>query len=692
MKVDTGINPVVSFGVQNKVECGIARNAKAFRVLYKSLYSDPIKAIIRELSVNGRDSQVAAGNGNKPFLVTLPNWTSNLFSVRDYGTGMSRDKIEGPVNPDTGKREGGLYSTFFASDKEDTNELTGFLGIGSKSPLAYTRQFNITSYQNGVRYMYTLLLNERELPELNFFGECETNEPNGVEVSFAVDGKDYNTFANKAKEVFKYFAVQPKVTGQPFSHHTISTVFDEPGWKYLKENTWGIQATMGDVAYPVDSSLLPVGYTDFGRLPLLIKFNIGDIDMTASREALEYTPKTIKALTDKLDTIKKFLVEKTQERVGSSKSYFETCCNLHLLKNSPNFSPFWDIVKNDIKFPSFTRNVKASGNISDYLDKTYDNYKLSQYRFGSYTRIVTHSFEFTPDVYVVVNDTGSMHKGKNRACYFSSGKKVYYVSHKNGDYKELEEVFDNGKNFVKVSTLPDPPPGQYNHGPTYINKVRGKVNTFCLIHNYINCSWDERGCYSSSPERVDICLLNGEERVYGLLHRNKICMERSTASKLMALLGKNLTVHGIKSVDIDKVKKAKGWIHIDDYLKRETEALAVSLKVSDYVAEIRAKGQLSCGWLWNMQKLSISDTLQTPHLYNQIKDRFDFLSQFSNKILAVLELCTSLNITINNSKPSDLKTLEDDFVKKYKFLSVIDSYKIQRQPKLIEEIISALDK
>ena len=37
-----------------------------------------------------------------------------------------------------------VYINYMKSDKTDTNEETGFFGLGSKTPLAYADSFNIT--------------------------------------------------------------------------------------------------------------------------------------------------------------------------------------------------------------------------------------------------------------------------------------------------------------------------------------------------------------------------------------------------------------------------------------------------------------------------------------------------------------------------------------------------------------------
>ena len=97
----------------------IEATAKAFSILSDGLYSNKIKAVIRELSTNAYDSHVSAGCPEKPFDVNLPTRLEPHFSIRDYGTGLSYDDCFN------------LYTTYFRSDKTDTNDAVGCLGLGS---------------------------------------------------------------------------------------------------------------------------------------------------------------------------------------------------------------------------------------------------------------------------------------------------------------------------------------------------------------------------------------------------------------------------------------------------------------------------------------------------------------------------------------------------------------------------------
>src|SRR6478735_5428255 len=105
------------------------------------LYSNRELAVIREYSTNAYDSNVEKalrdGHDIEPIQVGLPNAMNPYFTVQDYGVGMSEETM----------RE--VYLTFGESSKRDSDDYNGMLGFGSKSAVAYTNTFTVTSVKNG---------------------------------------------------------------------------------------------------------------------------------------------------------------------------------------------------------------------------------------------------------------------------------------------------------------------------------------------------------------------------------------------------------------------------------------------------------------------------------------------------------------------------------------------------------------
>jgi hypothetical protein len=361
MKLADRTVEIHSKGLESANSFSIAQTSKMFKILSDSLYSDKVMAVIRELSTNAYDAHIAAGNKN-PFKVTLPTQSNPSFTVRDYGTGLSQHDMEE------------LYTTYGASNKNNSNDFVGCLGLGSKSPFAYTKSFSTTSYYNGKAYCYIAAMDENGVPTLNLFNIADTNEPNGLEISFAVKQYDFAEFANKSKRIFHYFKMKPIIEGSidaTLNDHSYSynnVVMQGTDWKIgrISNNTnhypssynspnSGVVAIMGNIAYPVDVNKIIgdekedttndniqkwnrafkkadvdnwkslVKEIINANLYLEIQFNIGQLEMDVSREGLQYTKQVIKTLREKTQeiyfTLKNDMSEKLKEATSLVEAY-----------------------------------------------------------------------------------------------------------------------------------------------------------------------------------------------------------------------------------------------------------------------------------------------------------------------------------------------------------------------------------
>lgn len=327
-------------GVINEHKFSIASTPDSFRILSDGLYSDKIRAIVRELSTNAIDSQVEAGNGNKPFYVHLPNIIEPYFQIRDYGTGMSPEKLEE------------LYVTYFWSDKKETNEQVGQLGLGSKSPFAYTDAFTVVSYHNGKKYTYSAFISEGTedkydpdtleviergeqggFPAIALLGEDDTDEPNGIEITVPVSQSDFDRFREKAEQVYQYFKIQPKVEG--------SRYYDVPKLEYphMQGEGWGIhtldgkpKAIMGNIAYPIqfaDESQLTPEQQELLNTGVDMYFNIGELDITPSRELLQNNGRTVAALMRRFEQIIQHVREHISKEFDSIEHLWDAKCTFY---------------------------------------------------------------------------------------------------------------------------------------------------------------------------------------------------------------------------------------------------------------------------------------------------------------------------------------------------------------------------
>ncbi len=310
MKLEHQGSTVESNGLTETGAFTIKASSHAFHILSSGLYSNKIRAVIRELSCNAVDAHVLAGNSKKPIEVKLPNALDKQFYVKDFGTGLTHEQVMK------------LYTTYFESTKQDSNDFIGGLGVGSKSPFAYTDSFTVESRKDGKKRVYAAYLGSDNTPVISQMSEEDTNDPNGLTVGFPVKPDDFRDFTNEALSVYQSFKVIPILKG------TSSKV--EPVKINLKKLTptvyassedhqfpWNNSVRMGNVVYPLDLQKITDGDNFLTWITqhqgIFIDVPIGTYSVAASREQLQYDPVTIEAFKKDMAEFKDAWIKKAKD-------------------------------------------------------------------------------------------------------------------------------------------------------------------------------------------------------------------------------------------------------------------------------------------------------------------------------------------------------------------------------------------
>ena len=180
-----------------------AAGAQGIIQILASIYKDPVKAIIREYTTNAVDAHIEAGKGGVPIQVKLPTEKDPIFMVRDFGRGLST----------LGMMK--VFKDIGVSTKTNSNELTGGMGIGSKSCFSLVNMIVISSVtlQNSTKKkaIYSYYKNDDQDIVLDLISEELTEENTGLEIKVPVDPALVYEFRSKATELFRYFNVTPKI-------------------------------------------------------------------------------------------------------------------------------------------------------------------------------------------------------------------------------------------------------------------------------------------------------------------------------------------------------------------------------------------------------------------------------------------------------------------------------------------------
>lgn len=271
------------------------------------LYSNREIAVTREYSTNARDANIEAGNEDKPIEVTLPSQLFPYFIVKDYGTGMSADALRD------------VYTRFGTSTKRDSNDFNGVLGFGSKSAVAYTNTFTVTSVHNGYKSVAVITRKPDYSIVMKILSTSKTDEPNGTEISVPVH--NWHEFTTKAKSFYKFWLPGTvKVNGEYPEHH-VGVKIDE-GLYYSKD--WGTSyVVMGNVPYRIENPHALFRNAKMNFVHFVAYTDNGDVEFTPSREDLKYTPHTTAGLEKIILDYEKKIYDKAKSEIDSAKTHSE---------------------------------------------------------------------------------------------------------------------------------------------------------------------------------------------------------------------------------------------------------------------------------------------------------------------------------------------------------------------------------
>jgi hypothetical protein len=377
MKLVTEKREVESGNISQTSGFKFKAGAKAFRIFIDGIYSDKIRAVIREISTNAYDAHIQAGKSDQPFDVQLPSLIEPSFRVRDYGYGIPHKQMME------------RYTTVFDSTKDDSNDFVGALGLGRLSPFAYCEQFSVVSRCEGMKRIYSVFLAADGTPELSLLGETPTDEDSGFEVVVPIKDTDIELFWTAAKTTYIGFSPHPNMKNEKFE--VSESILSGDGW-FISKDVNKVYARQGCVIYPIIEDMLSKEACSkkiFAHKGLIIDFPIGSLDFNASREDLGYTQTTIDNLVNKINTVYEQLNVAAQSQIDVC----ETMYSAYLLQED-FFSQGFDRstlfnYKGKPLTSGFNVNVKQYNKmglrIAKGFKKTPATTRISQDRYSSNT-------------------------------------------------------------------------------------------------------------------------------------------------------------------------------------------------------------------------------------------------------------------------------------------------------------------
>ena len=325
----SGTMPTVDMGISDRPEDQLM----VLNILSSTLYTDKIAAVLREYGCNAADANVEAGKGDQPIEIRLPNRLDASVSIRDFGYGMTEEQI---LN---------VFCRLGRSTKRNSNAFTGMLGIGSKAGFAYGDHFLVTSWTGGTKTVYNAY-RDQGVPKLAKMHSEPSDAPDGIEVKVPVRQNDMDEFVRKAERVYRYFKVRPIIHGAKIVWNDRAQEYAGTGWRFTGSGK--SVAIMGNVGYDLNAAAMGYsgnryGYGDPDPIECLIglgvelDFQIGDLEIAASREGLQYKDATKAAIKKVLMTVAAEIGQVFTSKISGAKSLWEAKRYYH-----ENFESLWN--------------------------------------------------------------------------------------------------------------------------------------------------------------------------------------------------------------------------------------------------------------------------------------------------------------------------------------------------------------
>lgn len=583
----------------------IQASAKAFNILSSGLYSDKFSAIVRELCTNASDAHVMAGKASVPIKVTCPSSFNSTFIVEDFGNGIDPSEFEN------------IYTTYFYSTKTNTNDQVGCFGLGSKSPFAYTDQFTVENCYAGNKYTYSCYKTKDGQPAVALLSTVPTDK-SGIKVFFAVRHGDSYAFENAIRKILCWFDVKPDCNVHIETTAKPDKVFSLPCSSQYGIYQGGCYVRMGQVLYPVPSNHFSNIFKSYRGRTTVINIEVGDVDITPSRESVELTARTESTLEKLRDEVRKYLTKEIKDIENNTDlSAFEK------YKAKYNY-----ITDNDLD-GNFVQ-VSATYCYLDRNDTPYDCYKKYSYRSSVHT--VSWQTQVRSDDFFVINDIKRGLKVRlseylNNNTKFSTAY-VFHIDVKDAMMKkyDLEE-----SDLVYASSMTAPPT---------VATTRNKTNCTRIYGN--NYNWDKRGFYLDKTVTDGVYLRDND---WYLINVGQLRLFPELKNEGVMVF----TEYQMKILKIEK----RNFVHLYDFLRDKVSGLSDAHHYAMYAESDDYRKEL----INNLFQIA-DKTSDKTNLLHELKEKFDY-EAVDQAELSLLTIAENMMRQLDGEKAEeDLKNSE----------------------------------
>lgn len=288
--------------------------------LTKNLYTFPEKAFLRETISNAYDANVENGKKDSPIIIRTP--VKGAIEIQDFGKGITKERFEE------------IYTKLGNSTKRDTNDQIGKWGYGRFAALSVSNNVFITTRPgDGYAYVYNMYIDEESI-KIDLCTTTKDDGSTGTTIRVYMNeecswwfwselGKHlkyyYGFFDNILLDFKQEYAKDGQVNASTYTlysleryHNYIKLKKEEcltehfgffKSYDISKESydEYMSNILVGNLIYKsplkvyYDSSYGYSTYTHYipsipshcTTSPIIVRFNIGDVEFTPSREQVK---------------------------------------------------------------------------------------------------------------------------------------------------------------------------------------------------------------------------------------------------------------------------------------------------------------------------------------------------------------------------------------------------------------------
>lgn len=326
MKINTNDdNKIETFGAKTEESFEIGDTGFILNLLRSQLYSNIHRTIVQEYMCNARDAHREVGTPEKKIEVSLPTAFDPYWKVRDFGPGISPDRMSN------------VFIQYGRSTKRGSNVETGGFGLGAKSGFGYKDSFMINTFIDGVKRIYSAVIDETQQGVLKLMSETPCKEVNGTEICIPVDPKDMTKFATETYSVLRHWKTYPEIKNAANYQYLKDTVkvhkiLSGTRWFIENFNRKMIYAVLDEVEYVIPDTMVDYNMVRIGNSKLYLEFKTGEMEVAPNREQLKQSESNKKKIVAILNQFEADAKKDVATQLQSAKTFVEAIALFDTIK------------------------------------------------------------------------------------------------------------------------------------------------------------------------------------------------------------------------------------------------------------------------------------------------------------------------------------------------------------------------